>query len=258
MSEIIRLIIMIGEIIGFIIFSIIFVMKCDKKRRGYDDYTEKKQKKAKKVNIIYFIVNNIIIISAFFILCPQLLFLSYHKIIYLSLIIVAFIVISLGYYMLGAVISGHHVDITKENIACFITGLGASIIIILIVFYCNGPLGDEYRIQFKDCIDQKETIETIYPEFIGETKIGHFESSDRYIFGFKDNKGTWSIKDDIQVKPENLRSSDNTYIEKHTITRTLKDIERYVESNDYIKTENEVTYVLFLNKEQLIEIKTTD
>ena len=82
MSEIIRLIIMIGEMIGFIIFSIVFVMKCDKRRRNRDkEYTEEKLKKAKKINIIYLTVKNIIIMAVFFFSCPQLVFLSYHKII---------------------------------------------------------------------------------------------------------------------------------------------------------------------------------
>jgi len=258
MSEIIRLIIMIGEMIGFIIFSIVFVMKCDKRRRNRDkEYTEEKLKKAKKINIIYLTVKNIIIMAVFFFSCPQLVFLSYHKIIYLSIIIVASILIFLGYYMVNADLTRYAEKTIKTWIAIFMMAIG---IVMMVLFLPSNILvsvnSENYTLEFKTCINQEETVETIYPKFIGDTKIGHFENSDKYIFGFKDNQGTWIIEDDLEFKPEDLKSSDNTYIEKHTINKTFKDIERYVESDYYITTEDEVTYVLFLNKEQLIEIKT--
>ena len=258
MSEIIRLIIMIGEIIGFIFFSIIFVMKCDKRRRNSDEeYTEEKLKKAKKINIIYLTINNIIIMAVFFLSCPQLVFLSYHKTIYLSIIIVASILIFLGYYMVNADLTRYAEKTIKSWIAIFMIAIG---FIMMALFLPSNILvsvnSANYTLEFKTCINQEETVETIYPEFVGNTKIGHFEDSDKYIFGFKDNQGTWIIEDDLEVKPENLKSSDNTYIEKHTVTKTFKDIERHVESDDYITTEDEVIYVLFLNEGQLIEIKT--
>ena len=257
MSEIIRLLIMIGEIIGFIIFSIIFVMKCDKKRRDSGEYTEEKLKRIKKNNIIYFTVNNIIIMSVFFFSCPQLVFLSYHKMIYLSLIIIGSIVISLGYYMIDVYFGGYAKNTVKENVASFIIfPLGFIMMVIGLVVSICVSLSGEYGIEFKTCINQEETVEAIYPEFIGETKIGHIEDSDKYIYAFRDDEGKWSIKYDLEILPENLKSSDNTYIEKHTVTKAFKDIERHVESDGYITTEDEVIYVLFLNEEQLIEIKT--
>ena len=256
MSGIMSLLIMIGEIIGFIIFSIILVIECDKKRKDNGQYTEGEIKKAKKSNIIYIIINNIIIIAMFFFSCPRLIFLSHHKTIYLSIIFVSSISTLLGYYIGGANLFDRVTPSPKVWISVILAGAGVAISLLVLIANVALAFHEEYVIEFKTCINQKETVETIYPEFIGESKIGHFEDSDKYIFGFKDNQGTWIIEDNLEVKPEDLKSSDNTYIEKHTITKTFKDIERYVESDDYITTEEEVTYVLFLNKEQLIELKT--
>ena len=58
----------------------------------------------------------------------------------------------------------------------------------------------------------------------------------------------------MEIIPESLKRSEYTYVEKHTVTRTFNDIERDKSSDEYVVIEDEVTYVLYINKEQLIEI----
>ena len=110
--------------------------------------------------------------------------------------------------------------------------------------------GDEI-VKFKVLTDQKENVEIIYPELMDEDKkIGHIIDTNRFVCFYKDSEGNWTF---MEIIPESLKRSEYTYVEKHTVTRTFNDIERDKSSDEYVVIEDEVTYVLDINKEQLIE-----
>ena len=96
MPTFLRLIIMLGEIFGFIIVLIILGNKLDKKDRACGRYSEKKINEAIKLDIfIPSIIRVLILIFSF----PQLIFLSYHKMIYFSVLMVSSILFYLGMYL---------------------------------------------------------------------------------------------------------------------------------------------------------------
>ena len=103
--------------------------------------------------------------------------------------------------------------------------------------------------------DQKENVEIIYPELMDEDKkIGHIRGTNRYVCFHKDSVENWTIIDNMEIMPENVKSSYDTFVKKYSVTKTFNDIERDNNSDKYVITENEVTYVLYLNPEQLAEL----
>lgn len=255
MPTFLRLIIMLGEIFCFIIVSIILVNKRDKKRRSYDTYIEKKNNEAIKEDWKYVIVNSIIIVLIFFFSFHQLIFLSYHKMIYLSVFIVAAILYFLGDCLHNNNIKKDYYLIAKERIGIAIVLLSMMTIFVCIAAIIASSFLDSNITKFKTLNNQKENVEIIYPEPINKNKkIGHIKDTNNYVCFFKDSEGNWVIIDNMEIMPKNLKNSNDTYIEKYTVTRTFNDIERDKSSDEYVIIENEVTYVLYLNKEQLIEL----
>lgn len=255
MPTFLRLIIMLGEIFGFIIVSIIRVNKREKKRRVCGIYSKKETNEAKKSDIKFAIVNNIIIVLIFFFSFYRLIFLSYHKMIYLSVFIVLAILYFLGDYLYENNIKKDCILTEKGKIGLAISLLSEMILYPSIILIFASSVSDSNINKFKVLTDQKERIEIIYPELMAEDKkIGHIRGTNRYVCFHKDSKGNWVIIDNMEIMPINLKNSNDTYIEKYTVTRTFNDIERDKNSDEYVIIENEVTYVLYLNKEQLIEI----
>lgn len=252
MPTFLRLIIMLGEIFGFISVLIIPGNKLDKKDRACGRYSEKKINEAKKSDIKFAIVNIIIIVLIFFFSFPQLIFLSYHKMIYLSVLIGANLFLFLGLYLQSDNSKKNVYFTVKERIGTAIAIVSSITLIvfgiILIVFSIFGGKITKIKV----LTDQKENVEIIYPEFIDENKkIGHIIDTNRFVCFYKDSEGNWNF---MEISPESLKRSDETYVEKCTVTKTFNDIERDKNSDEYVIIENEVTYVLHLNKEQLIEL----
>ena len=248
MPTFLRLIIILGEIFGFIIVLIILGNKLDKKDRACGRYSEKKINEAIELDIfIPSIIRVLILILSF----PQLIFLSYHKMIYFSVLMVSSILFYLGMYL--RIDRGEDLWFsTKKRIGShialvsLITMMGCVAMILLL-----SVSGDEI-VKFKVLTDQKENVEIIYPELIDENKkIGHIIDTNRFVCFYKDSEGNWTF---MEIIPESLKRSEYTYVEKHTVTRTFNDIERDKSSDEYVVIEDEVTYVLYINKEQLIEI----
>lgn len=257
MPNFLRLIIMLGEMIGFVIISIFLVHKYDKKRRGYVKITEQVIEKDKKDDIVFFALGGVILLFILIFGFRQLIFLSYYKMISLFFCSIDWIIIYLARGIISYKLYEEHRSIKEisDSITkgAFINLYGFTLLLMVVVISFRGV---DHSI-FKTYIEQKEEIETIYPEFIGEKKIAHINGTDKYIFSIIDDEGELSIKEDIEIKKKNIESySENTYIEKHTVIKTFCDIEMDMLSDNYIGTESEVTYVLFLNEEQLFEIKT--
>ena len=253
MPTFLRLIIMLGEIFGFIIISIVLIRKNDITIRNM--YTERMINKIKKDNIIYVIGNSIIIVLIFILSFPKLIFLSYHKMIYLSVFIVFAVLNMLGDYVFNDNIKEMLSKTSKKvSIAvgvCTVSKYAQVICIILIfVLSFTGNITE-----FKVLTDQKENVEIFYPELMDEDKkIGHIRGTNRYVYFHKDSVENWTIIDNMEIMPENDKSSDDTFVKKYTVTKTFNDIERDNNSDKYVITENEVTYVLYLNPEQLAEL----
>ena len=251
MPTFLRLIIILGEIFGFISVLIIPGNKLDKKDRACGRYSEKKINEAKKSDIKFAIVNIIIIVLIFFFSFPQLIFLSYHKMIYFSFLIVFNILFYLGMYI--RIDRGEDLWFsTKKRIGSHIALVSLITMMVCVAMILFFYVSRDEIVKFKVLTDQKERVEIIYPEFIDENKkIGHIIDTNRYVFFHKDSKGKWTF---MEISPESLKRSDETYVEKCTVTKTFNDIERDKNSDEYVIIENEVTYVLHLNKEQLIEL----
>ena len=268
MPEYLRLIIMLGEIVGFMFFSMFFVNKCDKKRRMDKEYTkrcltyyrrslsryfipaqdfgifiEDYLKKHKRINIKYYKVNTFIIFMIFLFSHYNLSFLSYSKLIDLSVIIGASILVSIGYYMLGAELYRKYTY--KDFVGILIIVLSILSVDVYYVVAYGGYL-----------IEQNETVDIIYPEYVGETKIGYFYRNDKYTYAFKNSEGKWEYENDLKIYPKNLKkTAGRTYLEKHKVTKVLLTIENFDIPDDRIIA-REVYYVLYLNEKQLMEIKT--
>ena len=256
MPNFLRLVIMLGEIIGFVIISFVLVCKYDKKRKEYKRNTEQLINDAKKKDIIFFVSSGIIILLIFIFGFRQMIFLSYYKMISIFITTIISIIFYWGTCKANGVLFKEYrsskealTDVNRGSKVLFLSPLLAAV--VLISFF-----GVDHSI-FKTYIEQKEEIEIIYPEFIGDKKIAHINGTNKYIFSIIDDEGELSIKEDIEFKYKDIEScKDNTYIEKHVVTKTFCDREMDALSDDYIGTESEVTYVLFLNEEQLFEIKT--
>lgn len=253
MPTFLRLIIMLGEIFGFIFISIVLIRKCDITLKK--TYSEKRINKIKKDNIIYVIGNSIIIVLILFLSFPQLIFLSYHKMIYLSVFIVFAVLNMSGDYVFHANINEMQIKTSKKvliSVGVCTVSVFAQVICIILIFVLSftGNITE-----FKVLTDQKENVEIIYPELMDEDKkIGHIRGTNRYVCFHKDSVENWTIIDNMEIMPENVKRSDDTFIKKYTVTKTFNDIERDNNSDKYVITENEVTYVLYLNPKQLAEL----
>ena len=147
MSEIIRLIIMIGEIIGFLVLSLFVLHRHYKKCRKEGIMWKMKR------YVIYAIISNMLIILFFAFSFPNLKFLSYNKLIYFSI----------GMIFLYATKILLFIDeYYKENTIFSLTGTGLIIVVVLIIV--GSFLDNRVLIQFKECTNKQESIETIYIE----------------------------------------------------------------------------------------------
>lgn len=150
MSEIIRLIIMIGEIVGFGIFSIIFIFNRYNKLK--EDTEKVELKGIIKSDSILFGILNIILICVFCFSFPNLIFLSYGKMIFLSAIELGIIAM-----IIGAHITDTHSVIAGIMFVIMIVGFITLICTIVFSFSKNEPIP-----VFKKVITQNEEIKVSY------------------------------------------------------------------------------------------------
>ena len=180
MSEIIRLIIMIGEIVGFGIFSIIFIFNRYNKLK--EDTEKVELKGIIKSDSILFGILNIILICVFCFSFPNLIFLSYGKMIFLSAIELGIIAT-----IIGAHITDTHSVIAGIMFVIMIVGFITLICTIVFSFSKNEPIP-----VFKKVITQNEEI-----------KVSYFIDKDEYL-----EKHILSKK----ILNEEKRETDKDYI----------------------------------------------
>ena len=180
MPTYLRLIIMLGEIIGFSIYSIIFIFYRYNKLK--EDTEEVKLKSIIKSDSIFFGILNIILICVFCFSFPNLIFLSYWKMICLSAIELGMIAI-----IIGAHITDTHAVIAAIMVVIAIIGFAALICTIVFSFSKNEPIP-----VFKKVITQNEEI-----------KVSYFIDKDEYL-----EKHILSKK----ILNEEKRETDKDYI----------------------------------------------
>ena len=248
MPTYLRLIIMLGEVIGFYIFSFI---RCRQDFKAYkEDKNNETNRSNLKVSIIYYSICNSLILFIFIWSFYSYIFLSYSKLILVTIAVIT----SLLPYIFSKCMEKHDGIAT---LLFFIFIIGAVYSIVITIFSFCAP---EQLIQFKTCINEESFIETIDPE-IGLTeksKVGYsLDDSgevDSYIFFYKDNSDNWCKVDEPIEYTKKLSDDENSYVEKCVTKRTFLNYELDESDDNYIITEEIVSYELYYNPNELIVI----
>ena len=248
MPTYLRLIIMLGEMIGLLIFSFI---RCSKSFKIY-----KKEKKNDvnrsdlKLLITFYAICNSIVLFVFIFSFQSYFFLCYNKLILLTIAVFAsflpFIILK---------------NIDKHNgistIVLFVFCVGMVTTGVVTIYSLCAP---SQLIQFKTCIKEEKYIETINPEIklTDKSKIGHYlyGSGDvyNYIFFYKDSNGNWCKVDEPIEDAIELSSSESSYVEKKVTTKTILNFELNEADDNYITKEETVSYKLYYNPNEVIDI----
>lgn len=246
MPTALRIIIFAVELVGFIIFSVVSIRKFYK-RYKVKGYSNDKIKGKVRYDIKYFTINNMILICLFLFTYPSFVFLSYSKMLLLSIAVICSVLMVVGIGYLGD---------KWEKVSIIMHSIGLSVGII----YCTIAATGNIVIMDKTFIEQKETIETILPtmNLADKTKIsvGYMEDDDgnidKYFYYYQDSEGKWHFENDCKVDIKYLEENENSYLEKYVETKIFLSEEK----RDSTITEEEITYTLFLNEKQLIKIET--
>lgn len=248
MPTYLKLIIMLGEIIGLFIFSFI---RCRQYFKAYkeDKYNEDKRSDL-KVSIIYYAICNSIILFVFIFAFPSYMFLSYSKLI---LTTIAVIISFLPYVF--SIMSEKHIWIGGLIFVLFVFG-GVFTIVITIFGFC----APEEFMQFKTCINEEKYIETINPEInlTDKSKIGYTEdfdgNIDSYCFFYQDDSDNWCYVNEFIENTEKLSNDESSYVEKYVTTKTILNHELNESDDNYMTTEESVKYILYYNPNELLKI----
>lgn len=239
MPTYLRLIIMLGEVIGFLAFTIIRFIQVYHKEDGIEDKSE----------IVLASICNAFLIIGFIFGFWKYTFLSYNKMIFLSLFIISIII-----FKVAIVIDDNHESISTIMFCIGMIGAIAAFVIILISFF------NPNFIPFKTCINEEKYMETINTEIhlTSESKVGYtlddFGNIDTYVFFYQDNNGKWKKVDESISDTRELSNDKGSYVEKYVTTRTILNHELNESDDNYITTEEIVTYILYYNQNELIEI----
>ena len=79
---------------------------------------------------------------------------------------------------------------------------------------------------------------------------------DNYIFFYQDSNNNW-CKVDEPIESKNIKKLSNgesSYVEKYVTTKTILNLELDESDDNYITTEETVSYKLYYNPKELIEI----
>lgn len=240
-----RAIIFSIELVGFIILFA-FVTS-----RFYKRHSEKGKKyaiKNLKFNLIYFLINFSIILAIFLFSYPTLIFLSYNKLILVSLVELASISIILFSFLEFKQI--------RDTIILFI--IVASFILILLISI-DGIFGiNNFIIEDKVTIVKQTQIEMITPAVISENQIGYTADMEgnrkTYIFYYKEGD-VWQYVEvkASEAKVERIKDT-NSYVERTVTTTSYCNKEKKPFEEDYIYSEKSEKYVIYLNLKQMVEI----
>lgn len=251
MPTFLKLIIMLAEVIGFCIFSFI---RCRKQYKIYkEDKEDEVQKSNLKVSIIYYSICVSIVLFIFIFTFPAYVFLSYNKLILITVAIIASIIPCI---LLSKIdFFDHHEVIGGTVIALFIVLLGYTFAITIVSFFAY-----EQCIQFKECISEEKDTKIIYPvmNLTDNSKIGYTEDSngniDSYRFFYQDDFGNWCEVNGFIENAEELSNDESSYVEKYVTTRTILNYEFNESDDNYRTTEEIITYIVHYNPNELIKI----
>lgn len=247
MPTYLRLIILIGEVIGFLVFSIIMC------RRSYREYKKGNYSKgALKFDFGYFALSSIIVIGMLFFSFPTLIFASYNKMLLLTSFIVFVILMTLG----GSIIYDTN-EVAGALIGIFSFILVISVLVIAIVFSAMST----QVITISSCIEEKQDTEVVYPvmNLTDKADIGYTEDDEgniTYSYYYQDKSGKWHFEDDFETEIVDIDVNSKPYLEKTITTKTFVNPEYKESSENYKTTEEKIKYVLYANEKHLIKIET--
>lgn len=233
------------ELVGFIILCTVATTKL---------YLNDKLKAEEKVvnsnlkfNIIYFITNFAIILILFSFTYPSFVFLSYSKLILVSV----FVMISCIPIMIFAF---EKPKSENNQSICLLIAM------ILFVTFFVLAIFRMLNIENKIVVSEQTETETITPTMFSENQIGYTADSEgnikTYIFYYMDN-GIWNQEEvnASDVKVEKIKDADS-YIEKTVTTTSYCKQEKKTSEEDYIYSEETEKYTFYINLNQRVEIKT--
>ena len=252
MPTYLKLIVMLGEVIGCIIFSFI---RC---RNYYKIYTEiykkdwenKNGKTELKAVIIYYSICVSILLFLFVFSFPSYIFLSYNKLIVITTIIILTV--------MPFVMNSKADFFNKYPSILFMTCLGWCMALVFVLAgTIIGFFNCKQCIQFKKCINEEKEVEIIYPvmNLTEKSKIGYTEDSNgdikSYHFFYQDDYGNWSYVDEfIEVAIEQPYDGIS-FVKKYITKKTIYNYEL-----DESTSQEEIRYVLYYNPNDLIKLIT--
>lgn len=249
--------ILVGETIGFLTFSVIMRIV------NYRYYKKGTITKADlKEDIILHAIFNVILIASFVFAFPTFTFFSYNKFICTSAICICLVLIELADIIYDD--KKKKRKIVAENLMGWSFIFGIAFVIGTIVCSICSIFMPEELCQFKTCISQEETTEVIYPEVILNDKYkieftrDYSGKINSYSFYYHDNSNNWYYTDAFSGDVEKLSNDKSSYVEKNIVTKTILNYYLKESDDNYITEEKAVTYKLYINQNELIEIKKTD
>ena len=237
------------ELVGFVVLSIFVAAKFYK--RHCSKKSEKYAIKNLKFNLFCYAINFAIIFAIFLFSYPSLIFLSYNKLILVSLVeLASILIILLSYLKLNKI---------RDFTMVFILAISCTLILIISI---DGIIGNKgFIIENKVAISEQTEKKIIAPTMFSKNQIGYTADIEgnikTYVFYYQGNNGVWEYEElkASETKVEKIKDAD-TYIEKTvTITSYYKQ-EKKTLKEDYITTEENEKYTIYLNLNQMVEVKT--
>lgn len=227
------------SLIGYIIVCIYTVKKHYKKCQS-SGILEEELKEIKKYDIVFIIMLSVIILVVLVFVCPTYIFLSYYKMLIVTILLFVFSV---------SLLIANTSKLYKVWISVFVIIIIATIIMVF------------FTIKLNNTIVYTETdtvVETITPSMFSEKKIAYTCDNegniDKYFYYYQDN-GKWKYQefDGSETEVVDIKNED-TYIKKTTTTIECVNTEKKPSAKDYTFEETKVKYNLFINYEQTVEI----
>lgn len=254
MPTVLRLILLLGEVIGFLAFSIVRMVSISKKQK-----MKKLSEVDKKIFFVFYIISNAIMIISLLFVFPSLIFLSYNKIMVTSVFLVLLLIICVG-----GIISENNENQNKRKydhgmfmmLIGFIAGV-AWLFTILVASIFSIFNTDNTLLQIKECIEESDSN---YITYQIDDKIGiTIDSSGKistYNFLYHDDSNNWYYLDEYIDKTKELKTDEKSYVEKRVITRVIVNKELYTSNEQYITEEKDIYYKLYYNPNDLVKLKS--
>lgn len=242
------------ELVGFLILSIFVLIKFYKDNVSAG-YKKSHVIKNLKFDIMYFSINFAIILALFLFTFPSYVFLSYNKLILVSVVELLSIII------IVFVLSKSEL----MQLICMLSGIALFVAIVILGAYCitvgisEGRYIDNKQILSEQTEKQSITTLTMF----GENQIGYTADIEgnikTYFFYYKDENDVWNYKelDASEVEIERIQDG-NSYLEEFVEKTVYCKLEKKASEPDYITTVEDTDYKLYLNLNQKIEIKKSN